>query len=113
MASKEMVRRFLNESETNKHYSQTIEYALTYFIAKAEKEGDTRFAADLRKAKDTYHDEFRQAIEITEEVYADTFTDEELNELIVLHNNAAIRKLRTLGAEIINRVLEKLLAVRR
>ena len=111
MASKEMVRRFLEESETHKHYSTTVEYTLTYFIAKAEKEGNTRFAFDLRKAKETYHDEFRKAIEITEQVYAEAFTDEELNDLIVLHNNPAIKKLRTLGPDIINKILEKLLAV--
>lgn len=111
MASREMVRRFLEESETHRHYSMTVEYALMYFIAKAEKDGDTRFATDLKKAKDTYHTDFRRAIEVTEEVYADAFSDEELNDLIVLHNNPAIKKLRTLGPDIISRVLEKLLAV--
>ncbi len=111
MASREKARLFLEVSETHQHYSSTIDYALTFFIAKAEKEGNPRFAADLRKAKGEYHTDFAKAIEITEQVYAEVFSDEELDDLIILHSNPATKKLRTLGADIMNRVLEKYLDV--
>jgi hypothetical protein len=107
MASREKTRQFLEESESHKHYSSIVECALTYFITKAEKEGNTRFADDLRKAKQDYHEEFKWAIELTEQVWAELFTDEELDDLIVLHSNPALKKARALTADIFNRILEK------
>lgn len=111
MASREMTRRFLEESEAHKHYSSIVEYTLTYFGAKAEREGNARLAADLRKAKEEYHEEFRRGVEVTEKVYADLFTDEELNDLIVLHSNPALKKSRALTADIFNAVLEQCLSM--
>jgi hypothetical protein len=111
MASREKTRRFLEESESHKHYSSIVECALTYFITKAEKEGNTQFAADLRRAKEEYHGEFKWALELTEQVWAELFTDEELDDLIILHSNPALRKARALTADIFNRLLEKYLAM--
>ena len=42
-----------------------------------------------------------------EEVYAEIFSDEELDDLIVLHSNPAIKKLRGLNSEIVHKILEK------
>jgi uncharacterized membrane protein len=111
MATKEMARRFIQEADVYKQYSSIVEYVLSVFIARAEKEGNTRFATDLRDAQATYHPDFKKAMEITEQVYAETFTDEELNDLIVLNNNPAIRKSRALGADLVNEIFEKVLAV--
>jgi hypothetical protein len=105
MASREKARQFLDESDAYKHYSSIVECALTYFIAKAEKQGNTRFADDLRQAKQGYHEEFRKGVEITEDVYAETFTDEELDDLIILHANPALRKARALTADIFNTII--------
>jgi hypothetical protein len=110
MGSRQKARRFLEESDSHQHYSSIVEYSLTYFIHKAEKEGNARFADDLRKAKEEYHEEFRKAVEITEQVYCDTFTDEELDNLIVLHSNPALKKARALTADIMSKILEKYLA---
>lgn len=107
MGSRQKARQFLEESESHQHYSSIVEYALTYFIAKAEKQGNARFAADLRKAKDDYHEEFKQAVDLTELVYAEIFTDEELDDLILLHMNPALKKARALTADIVNEVLKK------
>jgi broad-specificity NMP kinase len=107
MGSRQKVKQFLEESESHQHYSSIVEYFLTYLIAKAEKEGNARFAADLRKAKDEYHEEFKQAIDITESVYAEIFTDDELDDLIILHNNPALKKARSMTAEIVNGILKK------
>ena len=109
MASREKVRQFLDVSESHKHYSSIVEYALTYFIAKAEKEGNPRFADDLKRAKEDYHEHFQWAFELTEQVHADIFTDEELDNLIVLHSNPALKKARALTADIMNKILEKYL----
>ena len=106
MASREKARQFLQESESHKHYSNIVECALTYFIAKAEKEGKARFAADLRTAKQGYHEEFQKGVELTEDVYAATFTDEELDDLIILHANPALRKARALTSDIFNSIIE-------
>lgn len=107
MASREKAREFLEVLDAHNHYSSILECALTYFIAVADKEGNTRFAADLRKAKEEYHEEFQRGVEITEQVYAEMFTDEELNDLIVLNSNPAIKKSRALTVDIMNRILEK------
>jgi len=109
VASREKARRFLEESESHTHYSGIVGYALTYFIAKAKKEGNTRFAADLEKAKDDYREEFQWALQLAEEVHSELFTDEELDNLIVLHSNPALRKARALTAEIFHKILEKYL----
>jgi hypothetical protein len=106
MASREKARQFLEESEAHKHYSNIVECALTYFIAKAEAEGNTRFANDLRKAKEGYHEDFRKGVEITEEVYAETFTDEELDDLIILHANPALRKVRDMTSDIFDTIIK-------
>jgi hypothetical protein len=111
MASREKARRFLQESEAHKHYSSIVECTLTYFTHKAEQEGNTRFAADLQKAKQGYHEEFKLGFELTEQVYADTFTDEELDNLIVLHSNPALKKARDLTSDVFNSILEKYLMV--
>ena len=94
MATREKVRQFLEESDAYRHYANIVECALTYFIAKAEKEGNVRFANDLRQAQQSYHEEFRKSVEITEEVYAGTFTDDELDDLIILGGNPALKKAR-------------------
>ena len=111
MASREKARRFLDESEAHKHYSSIVECTLTYFIANAGKEGNARFADDLRKAKHGYHEEFKMGVELTEQVYAETFTDEELDDLIVLHSNPALKRSRALTSEIFNTILQKYLLV--
>lgn len=106
MGSKEKAKRLLEVSDAHKHYSSIIDYALAYFIAKADKEGKP-VAEDLKRMKAEYDEHFAAAIGVTEEVYSEIFSDEELDELIVLHTNPAIDKLRGLGSEIFNRVLEK------
>jgi preprotein translocase subunit SecA len=109
MASRQKARKYLEDSESHSHYSSIVEYVLTYFIARAEKEGNNQFADELRKTKEEYHADFQEAFEITEEVYADLFTDEELDDLIVLHSNPATRKARALTPEIMNKILVKIL----
>ena len=109
MGSRQKVRRFLEESEAHKHYEGIVEYALSYFIARAVGRGDDRFAGDLRALKAEYKEEFAQAIGLTEEVYAERFTDEELDDLIFLHSNPAIKKSRDLNSEIMSEILEKYL----
>jgi hypothetical protein len=111
MASTEKARRFLEESESYTHYSSVVEYVLTYFIAKAKREGNTRFAAHLEKEKDEYHAEFSWALQLAEEVYAELFTDEELDDLIILHSNPALRKARALTPHIFSEILEKYLSI--
>ena len=107
MGSREKVRQFLEESEAHRHYEGIVEYALTYLIAKAEKEGKSQFAADLGEMKDEYREDFANAVAMTEEVYCDIFSDEELDNLIVLHSNPAIKKLRGLNSEIMGKILRK------
>lgn len=109
MGNRERARRFLEESEAHKHYSDIVECTLTYFIHKAENEGNDRFADDLRKARQEYHQEFKMGIELTEQVYAELFTDEELDDLIVLNSNPALKKARALTSDIFNTILEKYL----
>jgi hypothetical protein len=107
MGSREKVRRFLEESEAHRHYEGIVDYALTYLIAKAEREGQSRFAADLARMKGEYKEDFANAVALTEDVFADVFDDEELDNLIVLHSNPAIKKLRELNSEIMGKILRK------
>ena len=111
MSSAEKARRFIEESESHKHYSSIVNYTLTYFIAKAKRDGNARFAADLEKAREEYHEQFQMALQLVEDVHARLFTDEELDDLIVLHSNPALRKARALTADIFNEMLEKYLAM--
>lgn len=107
MGSREKVARFLEASEAHQHYESIVEMALGYLVAKAEKEGREQFAADLRTEREGYKEEFAKAVAVTEEVYSEVFTDEELDDLIVLHSNPAIKKSRLLTSEIMNKILEK------
>jgi len=107
MGTKEKARRFLDVSETHALYSNIIDYVLTYFTARAEKEGNQPFLDDLKRAKQGYTEDFEKAIEITEEVYCEMFSDEELNDMIVMHTTPAIKRLRGLTPEIMSKVLEK------
>jgi hypothetical protein len=107
MGSREKVRQFLEESEAHRHYEGIVDYALTYLIAKAEKEGKGQFAADLLQMKGEYKEDFANAVAMTEEVFADMFSDEELDNLIVLHSNPAIKKMRRLNSEMMGRILRK------
>jgi hypothetical protein len=111
MASKEKTRQFMEASDSHKHYSEIVDYTLTYFIHKAEREGNTRFAEDLKKAKEEYEEEFIKGIEVTEAVYSEMFSDEDLDDLIILHSNPALKKARDLTGEIMNQILEKYLEV--
>lgn len=107
MASKEKARKFLEVSDSHRHYSEIIDLALTYFITKAEQEGNVRFAEDLRKAKEAYKKDFDRAIEVTESVYCEMFSDEELDNLIILLSNPALSKARDTASEIVGKILEK------
>jgi hypothetical protein len=107
MGSSEKVRQFLEESEAHRHYEGIVEYALTYLVAKAEREGKGQFAADLGQMKKEYREDFAHAVAMTEEVFSDIFSDEELDNLIVLHSNPAIKKLRALNSEIMGKILRK------
>ncbi len=107
MASRERAKKFLAASDSHKHYSEIVDYTLTYFITKAEREGDTRFAEDLKRAKEEYKEEFNQAFEVTEAVHCEMFTDEELDNLIILHSNPALKKARDAAGDIMNKILEK------
>ena len=111
MSSAEKARRFIEESESHKHYSSIVNYTLTYFIAKAKKDGNARFAAELEKAREEYHEQFRSALQLAEDVHAQHFTDEELDDLIILHSNPALKKARALTADIFNEMLEKYLSM--
>ncbi len=106
MATKAKAREFLKASDSHRHYSTIIDLALTYFITKAEKEGNSQFAEDLKKAKEEYVKDFNLAIEITENVYAEMFTDDELDNLIILHSNPAMSKARDTASEIVAKILE-------
>ena len=107
MVSREKAIRYLQESDSHAHYASIVEYALTYFITRAKKEGNERFAADLERVREDYHEHFRWALELTEQVYAEHFTDEELDDLIVLQSNPAMQKARALAGDIFSEVLEK------
>ena len=107
MGAKEKARKFLEVSDTHAFYSTVIEYVLAYFIARAEKEGNQSFADELKRAKQGYAEDFEKAIEVTEEVYCEMFSDEELDDMTVMHTTPAIKRLRGLTPEIMNKVLEK------
>lgn len=105
MGSKQKAKQFLETSRTHEHYSTIIEEALKFFIAKAETE-NKEFADYLRKMQTDYKEQFKEAIDVTEQVYADIFTDDELDELIVMHQNPTLLKLRGLTADISDRTIE-------
>ncbi len=105
MTSKQKALQFLDVTGIKEQYSSLIELALTYFIAKAETEGDP-LAADLKKLKDGYKDEFEGAQTVAAEVIGEVFSDEDLDELIVLHSTPALNRLRGLAPEIMGRILE-------
>ncbi len=107
MGSKEKARTFLETSEAPEHFWRIIEFTLTYFIAKAEKAGNSQFADLLKQARDDYKGDFDKALKITEDVYCEIFNDEELEELIVMHATTPITKLRALTPQIMNTILEK------
>jgi hypothetical protein len=107
MGSTEKVKAFLEESEAHRHYESIVEYALTYLIAKAEREGRSQFAEDLRRTKQEYREDFEKAVALTEQVFCDIFSDEELDDLVVLHSNPAIKKLRELNSQIMGEILKK------
>ncbi len=105
MGSKEKSKEFLKVSRTHEHYSTIIEEALKYFIAKADEE-NKEIAEYLRKMQSDYKVQFKEAIDITEQVYADIFSDDELDELIVMHQNPTLLKLRGLTADISDKTIE-------
>ncbi len=107
MGSREKAKQFLEASQAHTHYSSVIGHALTYFISAAEKE-DPQLAEGLQKVMGEFAEPFAQAIGVTEEVYCDLFTDEEMDNLIVIHRNPALEKLRGLTSEIFDKILTKL-----
>lgn len=106
MGNQEKARELLEVSDTLKHYSSLISYALTYFIAKSQAENG-QLADELSKIKEGYQKEFDDATQITAEVVSEVFNDEELDELIVISSNPSLEKFRGITPEIMKRVLEK------
>jgi hypothetical protein len=51
-------------------------------------------------------DDFTDALQITEQVYCDIFSDDELQEMIVMHSTPALEKLRGLTPKIMDRFFE-------
>ncbi len=106
MGSKQKAKEFLEVSRTHEHYSTIVEQSLKYFITKAEQE-KPECADYLRKLQTDYKEQFKEAIDITEQVYADIFTDDELDELIVMHRNPTLLKLRGLTADISDKTIDQ------
>lgn len=107
MGSMEKAKAFLETSDTLRLYSEIIDSMMLYFIHRTEKEGNQPLADELKKLKNSYMDDFTDALEITEKVYCDIFTDDELQELIVMHSTPALEKLRGLTPKIMDRFFEK------
>jgi hypothetical protein len=105
MTSKQKAMQFLEVTGIREQYSSVIDLTLTYFIAKAEKEGSP-LANDLIKVKEGYREEFEGVLPIAAEVISEVFSDDELDELIVLHSTPALNKLRGLAPKIMGRILE-------
>ena len=105
MTSKEKAMQFLDVTGIKEQYSSLIDLTLTYFIAKAENQGSP-LADDLKKVKEGYKEEFEGVQPIAAEVISEVFSDDELDELIVLHSTPALNKLRGLAPEIMGRILE-------
>ena len=103
MGSTQKAKEFLATSKTLDLYSEIIDNMLLYFIARAEKEGNPALSEELKKLKASYIDDFTDALEITEQLYCDIFSDEELNELIVMHATPSLEKLRGLTPKIMDR----------
>jgi len=106
MASKQKANQFLEVSRIKEHYSSLIDNSLTFFIAKAESEGSP-LADDLKQLKDGYVQDFESVQDLAAEVISEVFSDDELDELIVLHSNPSLDKLRGLTPEIMSRILER------
>jgi len=106
MGSKYKAKEFLEKSRTHEHYSTIIENALRFFIAQAELE-KPECAEYIKKLQDDYKEQFADAIDVTEMVYAEIFSDDELDELIVMHANPTLEKLRGLTQEISDRTIAK------
>ncbi len=107
MGSKEMAKKFLEASEVSNHYASIIDFTFTYFVKKAEQI-DPQAAEALKKIKDGYPEEFASSIGLAEEAYSEMFTDEELEELTVMHGNPVLMKLRGSTKELMNKIAEKL-----
>jgi len=103
----EKAKEFLETSETLKLYSEIIDNMMLYFIARTEKEGNQTLAEELKKLKASYMDDFTDALEITEHVYCDIFSDDEMQEMIVMHSTPALEKLRGLTPKIMDRFFEQ------
>jgi len=108
MGSRQKARAFLTASDIPDFYASIIEFTLTYFTTKAEKEGNESFAQELKKAREGYREDFEKAVEIVEEVYSEEFNDEELDELTVIHTTPASRKIREHTPGIMKSILEKI-----
>ncbi len=106
MGSQQKAKEFLEISRTHEHYSSIIENSMMFFIASAEQE-NKEAAEYLKKLKVDYQTQFTDAIGVTEQVYAEIFTDDELEELIVMHKNPVLERLRGLTDEISQRTIDK------
>ncbi len=107
MGSKEMAKKFLETSGVSGHYASIIDFTFTYFVKKAEQSG-SQAAEELKKIKDEYPQEFAKGIGLAEEAYSEMFTDEELQELTVMHGNPVLMKLRGSTEELMQKIAEKL-----
>ncbi len=106
MGSKQKAKEFLDMSRTHEHYSTIIDYALQFFILRAEQE-NKQCADYLKGLQKDYHEQLANAIAVTEKVYSEIFSDEELEELIVMHKNPVMEKLRGLTSDISDRTIEE------
>ena len=106
MGSMEKAKQFVETSETLKLYSEIIDNMLLYFVTRAEKEGNHTFAEELKKVESSFMGDFTDALEVTEKVCCEIFSDEELQELTVMHSTPALEKLRGLTPKIMERFFE-------
>ncbi len=107
MANKEKAQEFIKASEVNKHYASIIEFSFSYFMKKAEQ-ADSKLADELKKVQEDYKSEFEKGIDLAIEAYGELFTDEELDELIVIHSNPVLKKLRSSTEQLMSKISEKI-----
>lgn len=94
MANRSKVRQFFEVAETEKQFSSLTEQLISFYKNRLEADGEDDAQKIVQVQQFVYEEVKKLVFPLMEDIYADVFTDSELDELISIYSSSTFQRLR-------------------
>ena len=108
MADRGKVRRFFEVAEIEKQFSSLTEQLCSFYKNRLEADGEDESQKIAQVQRFVFGEVKKLIFPLMEDIYTDTFTDSELDELISIHSSPTFQRLRELAPGIQQKMFSEL-----